>query len=385
MPEGGVADARRGDEGRERPPRPVDGEPVAGQQPGPGERVACRPRGAASDPSRGAGRHRSAGTLGGSSYRERSRCTSPGGSTPSRVHASRPGRTPPPTPSPSGSAGSPLVCVATGPGPRSSSGCSSRRAEPLLPRPVPRRRRVPRPRLAAAAAPRAVLLPAVAGRRPVRPRLAERAAGCSAIGAGLIALCHLPVPFAVRVAARRPGRARPGRAAASSTRPPFWPVLGSMFMFRLIVYLYDLRRRPGRPAAAAHGWPTSSRCRTSASCSSRSSTSRRSARRTAPTPAGPRPGRGRVDRPRAVAPAGVPGRQVLRPAAPRTNSATCRTWPCSWPRTTPCTCTSPGTSTSSRASSTCSGSSCRAPTTTTSWRRASPTSGGGSTSTGRTS
>ena len=31
---------------------------------------------------------------------------------------------------------------------------------------------------------------------------------------------------------------------------PFWPVLGSMFMFRLIIYLYELRREAARPPLA---------------------------------------------------------------------------------------------------------------------------------------
>src|SRR2546421_8283353 len=31
---------------------------------------------------------------------------------------------------------------------------------------------------------------------------------------------------------------------------PFWPVLGSMFMFRLIIYLYELRRTAARPPLA---------------------------------------------------------------------------------------------------------------------------------------
>src|SRR5205823_4198064 len=56
----------------------------------------------------------------------------------------------------------------------------------------------------------------------------------------------LPVPFALRVAAV-------GLAAfvLSLLRiefdQPFWPVLGSMFLFRLILYLYELRRATARP------------------------------------------------------------------------------------------------------------------------------------------
>jgi hypothetical protein len=65
------------------------------------------------------------------------------------------------------------------------------------------------------------------------------------IGLGLIALCHLPIPFAFRVtlilavaallAALRAGRIEAGWSSK------VLPVLGAMFMFRLIVYLYDLR------------------------------------------------------------------------------------------------------------------------------------------------
>jgi lysophospholipase L1-like esterase len=71
-----------------------------------------------------------------------------------------------------------------------------------------------------------------------------------AIGALLVGLCHLPVPFGVRVASvaafglmlalSRTGRVPVPWSAA------VWPILGSMFMFRMIVYLYDLRHETGR-------------------------------------------------------------------------------------------------------------------------------------------
>jgi len=67
-----------------------------------------------------------------------------------------------------------------------------------------------------------------------------------AVGAALIALCHLPAPFMVRVALV----ALSGLllAVLSISYPlPFWPVLGSMFMFRIVLYLHELRRTPGRP------------------------------------------------------------------------------------------------------------------------------------------
>jgi hypothetical protein len=68
-----------------------------------------------------------------------------------------------------------------------------------------------------------------------------------AAGAILIALCHLPVPFMVRVAVV--AGAGLLLAMLSISYPlPFWPVLGSMFMFRIILYLHELRRSPGPPA-----------------------------------------------------------------------------------------------------------------------------------------
>jgi hypothetical protein len=74
-----------------------------------------------------------------------------------------------------------------------------------------------------------------------------------ALGLGLIGAAHLPFAFAVRVglllvigaafAALRAGwGATPWSAA-------IWPVLGAMFMFRLIVYMYDLKH-----GQAPAGW-----------------------------------------------------------------------------------------------------------------------------------
>src|SRR5262249_44012663 len=69
------------------------------------------------------------------------------------------------------------------------------------------------------------------------------------LGGGLIAVCYLPVPFALRVAVI-------GLAAFALALlrmefdQPFWPVLGSMFMFRLILYLYQLRHTAARPPLA---------------------------------------------------------------------------------------------------------------------------------------
>ena len=68
-----------------------------------------------------------------------------------------------------------------------------------------------------------------------------------AIGLGLILLCHVPVRFGVRIGLivaagfglvllRAHSRSFPALAG-------MWAVLGSMFAFRLIVYLYDLKHR----------------------------------------------------------------------------------------------------------------------------------------------
>lgn len=77
------------------------------------------------------------------------------------------------------------------------------------------------------------------------------------IGAGLVGLCHLPVPFRVRVllilvvgAGLAVVRSMAGSLAASessgfatpgSLPALVLPVIGSMFMFRIIIYMYDLR------------------------------------------------------------------------------------------------------------------------------------------------
>ena len=69
------------------------------------------------------------------------------------------------------------------------------------------------------------------------------------IGCGLvlIALCHLPVRFGLRVALLLlAGCALAALRTAPVTGPwpqALWPLLGSMFMFRLAVYLYDLRNK----------------------------------------------------------------------------------------------------------------------------------------------
>jgi hypothetical protein len=69
------------------------------------------------------------------------------------------------------------------------------------------------------------------------------------IGAGLIALCRLPGPPLIR--ALLLVLAGVQLASCRVQYPaPFWPVLGSMFMFRLIVYVYETRRERVRPSLA---------------------------------------------------------------------------------------------------------------------------------------
>lgn len=75
-----------------------------------------------------------------------------------------------------------------------------------------------------------------------------------AIGLVLIGICHAPVSFGVRatllvlvgliLATQRAG------ALASPWSEAIWPILGSMFMFRIIVYFHELRhdKTPATPA-----------------------------------------------------------------------------------------------------------------------------------------
>src|SRR5215207_1956556 len=69
------------------------------------------------------------------------------------------------------------------------------------------------------------------------------------VGGGLITLCHLPGPFAARAGLV----ALVGLLLALwriEYDRPFWAVLGSMFMFRLIVYLFEVRRGTDRAPLA---------------------------------------------------------------------------------------------------------------------------------------
>jgi D-alanyl-lipoteichoic acid acyltransferase DltB (MBOAT superfamily) len=76
------------------------------------------------------------------------------------------------------------------------------------------------------------------------------------IGAGLLLVgaCHLPVSFAIRIAivlalgvALALSRAGVGPSVLA---PGVWPILGSMFMFRLAVYIHSLKHDPTPPTVA---------------------------------------------------------------------------------------------------------------------------------------
>jgi hypothetical protein len=75
-----------------------------------------------------------------------------------------------------------------------------------------------------------------------------------ALGCMLIGLCHLPVSFRARI-----GILIATGAALAALRTGWldapvpsaaWPILGSMFMFRILVYLYDLRHSKDCPKPA---------------------------------------------------------------------------------------------------------------------------------------
>jgi hypothetical protein len=73
----------------------------------------------------------------------------------------------------------------------------------------------------------------------------ERALWIAGLGGVLIGICHLPVAFWLRVglligAGAALASFRGGWVAAGIP-PAIWPILGSMFMFRLAVYMYDLK------------------------------------------------------------------------------------------------------------------------------------------------
>jgi hypothetical protein len=65
------------------------------------------------------------------------------------------------------------------------------------------------------------------------------------IGCALAGICHLPIAFGARVALLLGAGVMLALLRAEVLPGPvpgaIWPILGSMFMFRLIVYMYDLR------------------------------------------------------------------------------------------------------------------------------------------------
>jgi D-alanyl-lipoteichoic acid acyltransferase DltB (MBOAT superfamily) len=73
----------------------------------------------------------------------------------------------------------------------------------------------------------------------------QGAAWLIGIGIGLAGVCHLPVAFGARVVLLvAAGALLAGLRAQllpSAVPEAIWPILGSMFMFRLIVYMYELR------------------------------------------------------------------------------------------------------------------------------------------------
>jgi hypothetical protein len=78
-----------------------------------------------------------------------------------------------------------------------------------------------------------------------------------ALGSVLIALCHVPLPFPARVglivAVGTVLAIDRGRFVTWQSPVPtaIWAILGSMFMFRLVVYLYDLKHRTARFSVAS--------------------------------------------------------------------------------------------------------------------------------------
>jgi hypothetical protein len=73
--------------------------------------------------------------------------------------------------------------------------------------------------------------------------------GLRVLGTGgvLIGICYLPIRYAMRIALL----VATGLALAFTRARfplPFWPILGSMFMFRLMIFLYDCRRETTKPS-----------------------------------------------------------------------------------------------------------------------------------------
>lgn len=74
------------------------------------------------------------------------------------------------------------------------------------------------------------------------------------LGLALIGLCHLPISVRARVLLLLSAAAVLALLRANviptGWASTIWPILGSMFMFRLMVYLYDLRHEPVKPTVS---------------------------------------------------------------------------------------------------------------------------------------
>jgi len=84
-----------------------------------------------------------------------------------------------------------------------------------------------------------------------------RTAALLAVGSALVGICHLPLPWLGRVGLLAAAGAalallRTGTWLDLGPWAAVWPILGAMFMFRLVVYLYDLENMKQKP-----GWVTS--------------------------------------------------------------------------------------------------------------------------------
>src|SRR5262249_52598047 len=81
------------------------------------------------------------------------------------------------------------------------------------------------------------------------------AAWLIAIGLALIGICHLPIRFSARVvlllAAGAVLVALRVKWLPASWLDVIWPVLASIFMFRLIIYVYDLKHGKAKPTVAS--------------------------------------------------------------------------------------------------------------------------------------
>ena len=103
-----------------------------------------------------------------------------------------------------------------------------------------------------------VLLAALSGRTSPHDFLYSLIPGLTliGIGLGLLGLCHLPIRLGLRIGLVVAAGAGLAFVRVHSQWFPnlteIWVILGSMFMFRLIIYLYDLRHRtaPFSPARA---------------------------------------------------------------------------------------------------------------------------------------